>query len=67
MDIVSLSIQDDEALFMAASGLANIADALDSGEEITDLSQLLRLASMIIANVMAEAHDRSNFSEVSQN
>lgn len=57
--VVILTAEDDESLFMAATGLANIADALDNGDDIQELSQLLRVASIMIANVMAEAHDRA--------
>lgn len=67
MDVVYLTDEDDDALFTAATGLANIADSLDSGEDIPELSQLLRLASMIIANVMAEAHDRYNGASLNMN
>lgn len=56
--VVTLTAQDDEALFMAASGLANIADDLDNGVEIPNLSQVLRVAAMLISGVMANAHGR---------
>lgn len=57
--IVSLTEKDDDTLFMAASALANLADKLDSGEDIPELAQLLRVASMMVAAVMASAYERA--------
>lgn len=65
--IVGLTIEDDETLFLTASGLSNIADKLDSGADIPELSQLLRVASMMIASVMADAYERSNEVEFNLN
>jgi hypothetical protein len=60
---VTLTFEDDETLFTVATGLANIADLLDAGEAVPDLSQMMRVASMMIAGVMADAYER----KVSQN
>lgn len=57
--IISLTEEDDELLYVAASALGNIADMLDAGEDIPELSQLIRVASMMVASVMAAAFERA--------
>lgn len=66
-DIVGLTVEDDETLYVTASGLANIADKLDSGADIPELSQLLRVASMMIAAVMSNAYERAQEVEFNLN
>jgi hypothetical protein len=60
MEIVGLTLNEDEVLFTVASGLANIADKIDSGEEIEELAAILRAAGSLMALVMCAAHDRAN-------
>jgi hypothetical protein len=67
MGIVSLTVKDDETLYVTATGLANIADKLDEGVYIPELSQLLRVASMMIAGVMAGAYERETETELNLN
>lgn len=67
MAAIVLTDEDDDVLYMTASALGNIAEKLDAGEDIPNIADLLRVASMYIAAVMAGAFERAIDAEASYN